>query len=62
MTNAKYNSKVAGLKNLQRDAFDRTIMRERESLPEPPYVFITGACHYTAASLCTKLLYYRIKC
>ena len=52
MTDAEYNSKVAGLNDSQRDAFDRVVqytrarhqyfMRERESLPEPLHVFITG--------------------
>ena len=52
MTDGEYNSKVAGLNDLQRDAFDRVVqytharhqyyMRERESLPEPLHVFITG--------------------
>ena len=52
MTDADYNSQVAGLNDLQREAFDRVVqytgtrhqyfMRERESLPEPLHVFITG--------------------
>ena len=52
MTDAEYNNKVAGLNDSQRDAFDRVVqynrarhqyyMRERESLPEPLHVFITG--------------------
>ena len=52
MTDAEYNNKVAGLNDLQCDAFDRVVqytrarhqyyMRERESLPEPLHVFITG--------------------
>ena len=52
MTGAKYNSKVAGLNDSQRDAFDCVVqysrvhhqyyMRERESLPEPLHMFITG--------------------
>ena len=52
MTDAEYNNKVAGLNNSQRDAFDRVVqytcarhqyyIRERESLPEPLHVFITG--------------------
>ena len=52
MTDVEYNNKVAGLNNSQREAFDRVVqytrarhqyyMRERESLPEPLHVFITG--------------------
>ena len=52
MTDAEYNSKVAGLNESQRDAFDRVVqytrprhqyyMGERESLPEPLHIFITG--------------------
>ena len=52
MTDVEYNNKVAGLNNSQREAFDCVVqytrarhqyyMRERESLPEPLYVFITG--------------------
>ena len=52
MTDAEYNSQVAGLNDSQREAFDRVVqytrarhqyfMRERESLPEPLHVFITG--------------------
>ena len=52
MTDAEYINKVAGLNDSQRDAFDRVVqytharhqyyMRERESLPEPLHVFITG--------------------
>ena len=46
------NNKVAGLNDPQRDAFDRVVqytrarhqyyMGERESLPEPLHIFITG--------------------
>ena len=52
MTDTEYNSKMAGLNVSQRDAFDRLIqynrahhqyyMRERESLPKPFHMFITG--------------------
>ena len=52
MTDVEYNSKVAGLNDSQHDAFDRVVrysrarhqyyMRERESLPEPLHMFITG--------------------
>ena len=52
MTDAEYNSKVAGLNDSQRNAFDcvvqysrarhQYLMRERESLLETLYVFITG--------------------
>ena len=52
MTDVEYNNKVAGLNNSQREAFDHVVqytrarhqyyMRERESLPEPLHVFITG--------------------
>ena len=52
MTDAEYNSKVTGLNDSQRDAFDCVVqysrarhqyyMRERESLLEPLHVFITG--------------------
>ena len=52
MTDAEYNSKVAGLNDLQREAFDQIIqwtrechqyfMGESNSLPEPFYLFITG--------------------
>ena len=52
MTDVEYNNKVAGLNNSQREAFDRVVqytrarhryyMSERESLPEPLHVFITG--------------------
>ena len=52
MTDAEYNNKVAGLNNSQRDAFDCVVqytrarhqyyMGERESLPEPLHIFITG--------------------
>ena len=52
MTDAEYNSQVAGLNDLQCEAFDCVVqytrashqyfMRERESLPEPFHVFITG--------------------
>ena len=52
MTDAEYNSKVAGLNDVQRDAFDRVVhytrarhqyfMRDRESLSEPLHAFITG--------------------
>ena len=52
MTDAEYNSQVAGLNDSQHEAFDRVVqytrarhqyfMRERESLPEPLRVFITG--------------------
>ena len=51
MTDVDYNNKMAGLNN-SREAFDRVVqytrahhqyyMRERESLPEPLHVFITG--------------------
>ena len=51
MTDAEYNSQVAGLNDSQREAFDHVVqytrachqyfMRERESLPEPLHVFIT---------------------
>ena len=52
MTDAEYNSQVAGLNDSQREAFDRVVqytrarhqyfMRERELQPEPLHVFITG--------------------
>ena len=52
MTDTEYNNKVAGLNDSQQDAFDQVVqytrtrhqyfMRERESLPEPLHVFITG--------------------
>ena len=52
MTDVEYNNKVAGLNNSQPEAFDHVVqytcarhqyyMRERESLPEPLHVFITG--------------------
>ena len=52
MTDAEYNSQVAGLNDSQRETFDHVVqytrarhqyfMRERESLPEPLHVFITG--------------------
>ena len=52
MTDAEYCNKVAGLNDSQRDAFDRVMlytrtchqyfMGERESLPEPLHLFITG--------------------
>ena len=52
MTDAEYNSKVAGLNDSQRNAFDFVVqysrarhqyhMRERESHPETLHMFITG--------------------
>ena len=52
MTDAEYNSKVAGLNDSQQNSFDQVVqytrarhqyfMRERESLPELLHVFITG--------------------
>ena len=53
LTDAEYNSKVAGLNNSQRDAFDQIVrwtcerhqyfMGECNFLPEPLHLFITGA-------------------
>ena len=52
MTEAEYNSKVADLNESHCDAFDRVVqytcarhqyyMGERESIPEPLHIFITG--------------------
>ena len=52
LTDVEYNNKVASLNNSQREAFDHVVqytrachqyyMKERESLPEPLHVFITG--------------------
>ena len=52
MTDAEYNSKVAGLNDSQREAFDQIVlwtserhqcfMGESNSLPEPLHLFITG--------------------
>ena len=63
ITDAEYNSKVAGLNDSKHDAFDRVIqyswarhqyyMRERELLPEPLHLFITGGAG-TAPYLCYK--------
>ena len=61
MTDVEYDNKVAGLNNSQREAFDRVVqytcarhqyyMRERESLPEPLHVFITGGYCSVKATL-----------
>ena len=52
MTDAEYNSKVAGLNDSQREAFDQIVwwtcerhqyfMGESNSFPEPLHLFITG--------------------